>query len=1174
MRVSLFRLVIFLFLVCLSAGLLPAQDFRATISGQVTDASGAAIVGAKVKAVQRDTGDARETVTNQEGYYVLTPLQPSIYDIEVTAPGFQAMKRAGVTVLVAEKADIPFKLNVGNINEQVTVTADIDTLQTADASGGLNFDSIMTSESALNGRQVYMLMDLTPGVLFTQEDFGASGYSGTRGWDVNGNFTINGGKTGTNSFSLNGAPISLTGTFSIAPNVDAIQEFKVMYNTYDAAIARTGGGSVNTTVKMGTNRWKGSLSEFMRNSVFDANYTQLNAAGKPRGKHIVNQMSGTIGGPIHKDKDFVFFSMEMWRERTPFPVVADVPPLDLRTGQAFSKYNMLVYDPLTSHICNAQADRVSSCSSTYIRDAFAGNVIPESRISPIAKKILGFYPEPNYAGMVDNYVSTTGGRYRYDQPIVRYDRMINGNNRLMFTFSFQDGQEYRNSGGMPGPAAWGDVYSHRRPQNYTVTWSRTMSPRLIFDLRASFSRFAQRFPRIDYSVVPTAASLGITQLPKAPTSPVDSPPRIQLDQFSNLFGNTGSDIQTFYAENQWNLVPSFALVRGTQTIRFGVDLLYAARGEANLGWTNGSLQFNRGGTWRYSTRTSALNTTDGSGVGDLLLGIPYNGQVDWNDTFYRSWPYFGFYVQDDWKIRRNVTLNLGLRYDAQIPWVERWNRVTTGFDYNAVNPLSDQILANWRQMQAAYNANPANRYPYPDPPKAIYGGKTYIQPGGPRRTYNTDWTNIQPRLGVAWSLARHTVMRGGFGIFHRTATQWGLTDGYNQTTNYVRTLDGDATRTAQGSFTGPYSPANPFPDGLLAPQGREAGLLANAGNAVSYDARLRPIPRTYQYSFGIQRRIFWNIVLDTSYSGSQTIHDAMALNTDYWPWELNVAAQATNAVGDTTVPNPFYGLIPAGRTFGTQTIRRRELMRPYPLFANVTNNNEPWARYRYDALLLRADKRFSGDSSLMGGLTLIFSYTFSKNMQTANYLNTWNWGHEKPVHELVSFDKPQNVALSGVWSLPVGRGRHFAPSSKVVNTITGGWTMNWAYRYTSGTPVGGINAVNTCGTLLLSDQSHDQWWNNNKSCWRGNPGYMPRVVEDRYAWLRWQDNLTVNLAASKTFKVSERWSLNLRGEAFNLLNTPIWKTASTTYSDVNFGMLSIEQRNFPRNIQVAAKLLF
>ncbi len=1149
---------------------LSAQDFRGTISGQVTDASGAAIAGAKVHALQKSTGEVLERETNHEGFYVLTPLQPSVYEIEVSAPGFQKLKRENVTVLVADKLDLPFKLPVGNASSEITVTAAVETLQTADASGGLNFDSTMTSEYALNGRQVYQLMDLTPGVMFTQEDFGSTGSSGTRGWDVSNKYTISGGIVGTNSFNLNGASVSLTGTPSLAPNVDAIQEFKVMSNTYDAAMGRTGGGSVNTTLKSGSNKWHGSLAEFMRNRVLDANATQLNAAGAPRGKHIVNQFSATIGGPLRKNKDFIFGSFEGWRERVPFPVVADAPPLDLRTGQEFSKYNMLVYDPLTSHACVNGTDVSGTCSSTYIRNPFPGNVIPESRINPIGKKILAYYPTPNYPGMVNNYVAGTGGKYRYDQPMVKYDRVIDDNNRVMFTFTFQDGSEYRNSSGIPGAAASGDVYSHRRPQGYIASWTRILSPSAIFDVRASFNRFAQRFPNVDYNYDVKAETLGMS-MPEVPTSTHATPPRITIDQFTDLFGR-GANLQTWYAENQWNLVPSVTLSRGAKTIKFGVDLVYAGRGQGDIGLANGYLQFTRWGTQRYPTR-SALNAQDGSGIADVLLGIPGAGQVDWNDTFYRTWPYFGFFVQNDWKIRRNLTLNLGLRYDVQIPWVERFDRAATGFDYNAVNPLSDPILANWKKLQATYNANPANKYPYPDPPAAIMGGKTYIQPGGNRRIYDTDWSNIQPRIGLAWSIDRNTVLRTGFGIYHRTSTEWGQTDGFNQTTNFQRSLNGDVTPSAT-SLTGPYSLQNPFPDGVLQPQGSNIGLLANVGNAVTYDARLRPIPRTFQYSFGFQRRLFWNVLLDASYVGSQTVHDAMSIKTDYWPWELTQAAIATNAVGDTTVANPFYGIIPANRTFGNATIRRRELMRQYPLFANVTSNNQPWSRYRYDGLQLRVDKRFSGERSLMGGLTLIFSYTFSKNLQADNYLNNWNYAHEQPVKELVPYDKPQNLALSGVWSLPFGRGRYFAPSNKMVGGFIGGWTVNWAYRYSSGTPVNGINAVNTCGTLLVDDQTNDRWWNNTKGCWKGNPGYTPRVVEDRYAWLRWMDNSTVNLAANKDFKLAERWKLNFRVEAFNLANTPIYRPASTTYSDASFGQLSIEQRNFPRNIQIAAKIIF
>ncbi|MBI2685599.1 MAG: TonB-dependent receptor [Acidobacteria bacterium] len=1159
--------------LCLAVwpGCLNGQDFRATITGQVTDASGSAIAGAKVRAVQRTTNQSIERETNAEGFYTLPYLQPSTYDIDVTAPGFRGMRRANITLLVADRLDLPFRMEVGEVSHQITVTAEaVDLLKTADASGGLSFDSLMTSEFALNGRQVFMLMDLAPGVLFTQEEFGSSGYSGTRGWDVNGSFTMNGGKSGTNSFSLNGAPISLTGSFQVAPNVDAIQEFKVMTNSYDASIGRTGGGSVNTTLKSGSNRYHGTLFNYMRNRLLDANHTQNNAVGAPRGKRITNQFGGTIGGAIRKDKDFFFASFEGFRERVPFPVVADTPPLDMRTGQNFTKYNMSVYDPLTAHPCVNNVDVTGTCSSPIIRDPFPGNVLPQSRISPIGRKILSYYPAPNINAVADNYVNSgSTGKYRYEQEMGRYDRIVDQNNRVFALFTFQDGSEYRNQTGIPGAAASGNIWSTRKNVNGIANWTRVLSPRAIFDMRASYGRFWQRFPTIDTSSSVTAETLGMSGMIHSPTSTGSYPPRLAIDQFSNLFGN-GSNLYTWRADNQYNIVPSVTVASGSKTWRFGIDLVYAAVGVGDVGLANGYLQFTRWGTQRYPQR-SALNAQDGSGVADVLLGIPGAGQIDWNDTYYRSWPYFGFFVQNDWKLKRNLTLNLGLRYDVQIPWVERWNRVNNGFDYTSKNPLSDQIIARWKSLKEAYDrTNP--RFPYPDPPAAILGGKTFVEPGGNRRIYDTDWSNIQPRIGVAWHLEKRTVLRTGFGIFHRTATQSGQTDGFSLSTGYQRSLNGDVSPAA--GLTGPYSLENPFPDGIVQPTGRELGLLTNAGNAVTYDARQRPIPRTFQYSFGFQRRAFWNILLDVSYAGSITNKDAMAINTDYWPAEFNQAAAALPTFGDTTVPNPFAGIVPANRTRGPGTIARRELFRQYPLFANVTNNTMPWASYRYDALQMRVDKRFSSERSIIGGLTMIFSYTFSKNLQVANYLNSWNFLHEKPVKELVSYDKPQNISFSGIYSLPFGRGRHFATKNKLVDGVVGGWGMNWVYRYTSGNPIAGINAVNTCGTLLLDEQTKGHWWNNDKTCWRGNPAYQLRVVEDRYAWLRQMDNVTVNLAASKTFTVTEKWKLQLRGEGFNLMNRPIYRPAPTTYTDARFGMLSIEQQNFPRNVQVSAKLLF
>jgi hypothetical protein len=1150
-----------------------AQDFRATISGQITDPTGASIAGAKVRATHKNTAEVTETITNHEGFYTLTYLQPSSYDVEVIAPGFKRALRQDIALLVAQKLDLPMRLEIGEVQNTVTVTAEsVEALQTNDASGGLNYDGRMTSEFALNGRQVYMLMDLSPGVLFTQEEFGSTGYSGTRGWDVNGNFSMSGGRVGSNSFTLNGAPISLTGTFQVAPNVDAIQEFKVMTNTYDAGLGRTGGGSVNTQLKSGSNKWNGTLFDFIRNRLFDANHTQNNAVGAPRGKRITNQFGGTIGGPVRRDRDFFFASFEGFRERVPFPAVADTPPMDLRTGQAFTKYNMNIHDPLTAHPCVNTVDVAGTCSSPTIRDPFPGNVLPQSRISPIGTKLLSYYPTPNTAGTTDNYVNAGNtGQYRYEQPMFRWDHIAGAYNRLNYIFTFQDGGEYRNSTGIPRPAAAGNIYSKRRNYNHIVSWTRILTPTSIFDLRASFGRFRSHFPNADMASDLTAADLGMTGMVHAPTNEAATPPRLAVDLFSNLFGS-GANVLTRRADNQWNLVPTLTFTRGKQTIRAGADLVYAMVGSGDIGLSNGYLQFTRWGTQRYPQR-SALNAQDGSGIADVLLGIPGAGQVDWNDTFYRTWPYFGIFIQDDWKIFRNLTLNLGLRYDVQFPWVERFNRINTGFDYNAVNPLSDKILARWRELKATYDqTNP--RFPYPDPPTAILGGRTFVEKGGRRRVYDTDWQNIQPRIGVAWTINRRTVLRTGFGIFHRTATQFGQTDGYSLTTAYTRSLNGDITPAA--GLTGPYSLQNPFPDGIVEPTGSQLGLLTSAGNAISFDGNQRPIPRTFQYSFGFQRRLFFGVLLDASYVGSQTTRDTIAINTGYWSPEFNAEAFAVPATGDTTVPNPFFGILPTNRTRGAgQTLARRELFRSYPLFANVTNNTLPWAKYRYDALQLRADKRFTSEKSILGGLTAIFSYAFSKNLQEATYLNTWNFLNEKPVKELVSYDKPQNISFSGIWDLPFGKRRYFAANApKAVDTIIGGWRVNWVYRFTSGNPIAGINAVNVCGTLLVENQTRNHWWNNDRNCWRGNPGYQPRVVEERYAWLRQMDNLTVNLAASKSFKVAERWTFQLRGEAFNLLNSPIYRPAPTTYTDVRFGMLSSEQQNFPRNVQISAKLLF
>ena len=317
-------------------------------------------------------------------------------------------------------------------------------------------------------------------------------------------------------------------------------------------------------------------------------------------------------------------------------------------------------------------------------------------------------------------------------------------------------------------------------------------------------------------------------------------------------------------------------------------------------------------------------------------------------------------------------------------------------------------------------------------------------------------------------------------------------------------------------------------------------------------------------------------MLDASYVGSQTIHTSVAYNMDYLSMDTFLAGQANSKMLDNTVPNPFYGILPVTSTLGASpNIAAKYLYYANPLFTGITMSTNPWGKYRYDALQLRLQKRFNGDRSKSGALTTVLSYTFSKNFQAVNRLNNWNLA-EAPVHELVSYDKPQNVSFSGVWDLPFGRNRALlANANKFVNAAVGGWTVNYLFTYNSGIPVNGMNQIFSCPTVLTTDQTHDHWFNNDKTCYKGFPnGYFLRNVPDRYGWLRQMDNYSMNLGAAKTFTLTERWKFNLRGEAFNLMNHPLYGAPDTTYTNARFGMLPVAQQNFPRLIQLSAKFLF
>ncbi len=1142
------------------------QTSWSTIAGRVTDSTDAGIPNALVRAHVLYSTDFTETHTSGDGSFSLTFLSAGNYVVEVNATGFKELKRDSIVLRGADTLELPLTMEVGDMSDHVSVSAEPDELQTSTASRMQRFELDTVSKLPLIGRQSTNLITLAPGVLFAQEQYGSNGFSGLRSWDANGKYIINGGKEGTNQFLLNGAPISLTGKWQISPSVEAVQEVRVMTNTYDAQFGRTGGGTVNTTLRSGGQAWHGSLYEFFHNAVFDANSNENNLTGTPRGKHITHQFGGALGGTVRKDKDFVFLSMEGFNEIAPFPIVADTPPANLRDGQHFSQYGIKVFDPLTGHRCVSGVDTPMGvpCLNGYVRNRFPGNVIPLSRMSPIGRAILDLYPLPNSGGLTENFLAGgNSGRYSYFQPIARWDHNFGERDRLYGLMTYQHGTEMQNSNGFPGPASIGSGTNERTNQNYIAEWTRVLSPTTIFDLRLSFGRFTEYFPESSCLTCLTADSLGILKMPRPPTVAYNTAPRVDLDLYSSIIANS----YTWSTQNQWDVAPSFTYVRRGHALHLGMEFAYAGLGNSGPGRANGQFSFTRQWTQQYAQLNRGA--LDGSGVADLLLGLPGSGYIDYNESFYRTWPYAAAYIQDTWKIRSNVTLNLGLRYDVQIPFLERFNRLNEGFDFQARNPLTDAIRQNWADLKAQYDAT-GPKYPYPAVPAALYGGKLFAGPGH-RRPYNTDWTDIQPRVGVAWSFAPKTVFRAGAGIFYRTATQLNFSDGFSQQTAYDASFDGGLNPSA--GITGKFSLQDPFPFGIRSP-GSTRSSLTDVGSAFAFDGRQRVIPRTYEYSAGIQRELPGKIFADVSYSGSVTVHDNMRAQLDPVSYANFTQWHQDPQYLSRPLKNPFVGILPSTSELGGAAyVPAYQLLRPYPLYYGVLQTTNPWGRYRYDSLQVQIEKKVF-DSASTGILSFLLGYTFSKSFEASHRLNAWNL-RERPIHELTALDKPHSLAFAGTWDVPIGWGKRWLNGgNRFVGYFTNGWSLDWIFTYYSGYPVNKPDALFSCASYVVPNQSGAHWFNNDPSCYATRPAYVLRTTEDRFSRIRTPAAPQMNLSVEKTFWIGEKYLFQLRGESYNLGNTPIFAGPVTDVSNPRFGQIPFAQSNFPRYVQVAAKFVF
>lgn len=1293
-----------------------AQEFRATLTGQVTDPDGRVISGAHVQATNVETGSVYNADTSDAGVYYIPYVVPGTYTVQASANGFKTAIQDKVLLLASKYFGQNFKLEVGVTTEKVEVTDAPPTIETANGSGGTILDERTLQNVPVSGRQVYNLISTTPG----SQNVGA----GNRAFDNSNAYIIGGGVSptgqdntgnsgGFNQFTLNGTNITQqisygnqgAGSWNVSPTLDSVQEVNVMADTYDARYGRTTGGTVNVVTKNGTNAFHGELVEnYNDGSLFDANtMTNVFISGLPTQQQVINQFGGQIGGPIIKNKIWFFASFEGYRQSTQQTVTGNVPPAYLRpgfngnpgvdfglvatmdpglvSGNTQTDPNVLYGITLfqagdstntanpNNAVCGSLATPSGGLASTCgtqkntidFPNAYtggtvnplttvAGSLIPAAQLNGTAAKMLaaGYIPLPNVKGL-ENYVGGQGEPQNYfaiapdytsyNQPMFRVDYNTSDRTKFYSFFALQRGHEYVSGNGLPGVASNGS-YVQRESYTASQDMTHTFSPTLLADFKLSFGRFQNRNPNGLIASAKPGSTIGINITPP-PSSTFKDVPEIEIAGFPDPNPNTGLG-QIFGNSNDLEASTNIGFdtdvtwQRKSHNFHFGGGIFYYTYGNPINGTVanNANGEFGFTGQWtqfdplngncymptsfnlKPNASCSGSFAPNGSGWADFLLGLPGNGHVNWNDSLFDYQPVWNLYAQDDWRINHRLTVNIGLRYDVQIGLKERYNELPRGFCQTCVNPIT---------TDGAFQANvasPANVAAWKAAgvtvPTQVLG---VVLPssinGQPRNAYNTDWSNFAPRVGFAFAVNPKTVIRGGWGYFYGGGLEGGSPIGYQQQTNYLDSTDGGADPNqggaAPGALTaGPYGVGTPFPAttqfplGLEPPIGAQGLPFAGVGSGgLQVDSPQRKIPRTQSVTFGFEHELPSQMALDVHFAGNYASRLRATLwnnGTISYP-ALQFAVSPGSSVYSQLLPNPYFGVASMSFPNGcgqSPTIPALALVLQWSQYCGFNSAppvgiyNAPIGKNWYNALEVKLNKHTSH------GLTLNLAYTYSKTMDGSGYQNGYPYQDANEVHYISQFDRTHVLAVTGVYELPVGKGRAFLSGApRPVDYAIGGWMLGWNFGAQSGSPLQlnqGFNYL--CPLASPNGTSVRQWLNpnlTNQSCFSSAPsiggtGYTYVTTPSWTNAVRTYTVPNLDLSLQKSFRITERFSFSLRGEAFNSLNSVLLGGPDTTPTDgaaapvcnqgtkhcywSGFGAVGPNQDNAPRNLRVSGRLTF
>ena len=1172
-RISCFSL----FAVCLllAAVSTNAQEFRGSITGRVSDTAGAVVAGAQVSATNTATNTATWATTDDSGDYTLLFLTPGKYDIAVEARSFKKLLRRGVEVRVGDKLTLDLTLEVGEIAETVNITTDAPLLEAATASSGQVIDRRRISELPLSDGNPFVLSRLAPGITYTGD------LKFSRPFDNLGTSSVvSQGAPGGNEFTLDGSPNTegREPRVSFVPPADAVQEFKVVTNSFDAQQGHTAGANIDVTLRNGTNDFHGSLYEFVRNDILSANDFFLNRAGQPRDALRYNRYGGTLGGPVilprfgeggraiinGRNRYFFFFAYEGLKDAFPEPGQFTVPTIAERRGDfsALLPLGIQIYDPLTAV---QVGDRIQ-------RTPFPNNVIPTERINAIARAYLQFYPLPNQPGDAQ-------GRNNFLSPSPRRDTFNSESARLDFNFSQRHTAffRYTRNNRMEDRFNWTGVVNGIRPtgnllfrNNNGATYDDiyTVSPTLVLNFRAGFTRFHSPTIRESEGAF-NPATLGFNARTASLFAGVSYFPRFETGAFSPL----GDQLGTGFTDSIYSLQPTATKIAGGHTLRFGYDFRIYREDAYGVGHAAGRYDFGTDFT-RGPFDTSAPASI-GQDLAAFLLGQPTGGVVERNTARSNQTLYHGLFFQDDWKATKNLTLNLGVRYEYEGATTERFNRNVRGFDETTPNPVEAAV-------RTAYAANPI---PEIAPANFRVRGGLLFATEDNRGFWEPDKNNIQPRVGFAYRIDDRTVLRGGWAVFTIPFMIDGVAQfGFSQTTTLVPTLDNGLTFRA--------NLFDPFPEGLAPAPGSTLGLATFIGRDIEFAPVKRKNGQAERWQLSLEREIPGQWLFELAYIGNygyDLTTDTGILNAI--PREyLSTSPVRDQSVIDfltANVSNPFQGLAP-GTSLNFATVQRQQLLRPFPQFGNIrTRRNDGTSIYH--AGQLRVEKRFTH------GYTLLASYTWSKLLERVSFLNPTDTEYEKRIS---ANDAPHRIVMSGIWELPFGKHRRWGAGwNDFTDAVLGGWQLQAIWQAQSGRPLelgnlyfngdpsqlriridgSTVDEVFDTSGFYFTDAAVQTNGVIDPAKQRNDPRIRllsnVRTFPSRLSNFRSHPLNLWDISLIKNFLFTERTRLQLRGEFLNAFNHPQFSNPVLDPTSTNFGRIT-SQANLPRNIQLGIKLIF